>query len=48
MFYDLPAEHWKHLRTSDHIESVSQPFDCGIEEPRAAARESAASLWSTN
>jgi len=30
-FYDLPAEHWKHLRTSNPIEStfatVRQPHD---------------------
>ena len=28
-FYDFPAEHWKHIRTSNPIEAPSQP--CGSE-----------------
>jgi transposase-like protein len=27
-FYDFPAEHWKHLRTSNVIESRSRPCGC--------------------
>src|SRR5258705_8047260 len=26
-FYDFPAEHWKHLRTTNPIEALSQPHD---------------------
>ncbi len=29
-FYDFPAEHWKHLRTSNPIESTSRP---SLERP---------------
>ena len=29
-FYDSPAEHWKHIRTTNPIESVSPPF---VTEP---------------
>jgi transposase-like protein len=28
-FFDFPAEHWKHLRTSNVIESPFATVDCG-------------------
>ena len=28
-FYDYPAEHWVHLRTTNPIESTSRPYGCG-------------------
>ena len=39
-FYDFPAEHWKHIRTTNPIES---PFASGSGSPRGPARENAAS-----
>ena len=35
-FYDVPAEHWKHIRTTNHIESVSPPFVTEPVRQRAA------------
>ncbi len=37
-FYDFPAEHWDHLRTSNPIESVLQPCGTGPSEPRDRCR----------
>ena len=28
-FYDFPAEHWKHLRTTTRSKARSRPFDIG-------------------
>jgi hypothetical protein len=28
-FYDFPAEHWKHLRTTDEVD---KPFRCSLAE----------------
>ena len=37
-FYDFPAEHWDHLRTSNPIESVFAPSGTGRCERRAPCR----------
>jgi len=37
-FYDFPAEHWGHLRTTNPIEALSPRSGCGIDARRAAAR----------
>lgn len=35
-FYDYPAEHWKHIRTSNPIESVrASPRTCGGHGPHS-------------
>ncbi len=36
-FYDFPAEHWIHLRTTNPIESTFATVRCGIAVPRAMA-----------
>ena len=33
-FYDFPAEHWIHLRTTNPIESTFATVACGIAAPR--------------
>ena len=35
-FYDFPAEHWGHLRTTNPIEALSPRAACGIDARRAA------------
>ncbi len=37
-FYDFPAEHWNHLRTSNPIESVFATVGIGRRAPRARCR----------
>ena len=37
-FYDFPAEHWDHLRTSNPIESVSPPSGIARSEPEGRCR----------
>jgi hypothetical protein len=44
-FYDDPAEHWIHLRTTNPTESTSPSLGRGSESPRARAREQPASQW---
>ena len=47
-FFDFPAEHWDHLRTSNPIESVFARCDierCGRREP---CRRRPLSSWSSN
>jgi transposase-like protein len=36
-FYDYPAEHWIHLRTTNPIESTLRPCGCGNGSPRDPA-----------
>lgn len=47
-FYDFPAEHWKHLRTTNPIEAPSRP--CGTERSvRKAASQTRPRLrWSSS
>ena len=35
-FYDFPAEHWKHIRTTNPIESVFATVRNRTRKPRAA------------
>jgi hypothetical protein len=47
-FYDYPAEHWIHLRTTNPIviwSPPSPPSGCGSESPRDRAQEQPASQW---
>jgi len=37
-FYDFPAEHWKHLRTTNPSNRRSPPFGYASAAPRAVAR----------
>lgn len=39
-FYDFPAEHWIHLRTTNPIERRSRRCACGPAKPKAAAHAS--------
>jgi hypothetical protein len=43
-FYDYPAEHWIHLRTTNPIESTFATCGFGSGSPRDPAREPPASL----
>ena len=47
-FYDFPAEHWKHLRTTNPIESTSQPSATAQPARRAACRTALPSPWSSS
>ena len=40
-FYDFPAEHWIHLKTSNPIESTFATVGCGPRSPRDPARRAA-------
>ena len=41
-FYDFPAEHWKHIRTTNPIESTLKiPCNLVVDPPRPPARCSA-------
>ena len=44
-FYDYPAEHWIHLRTTNPIESTSPPSDSASGSPRDPAPAPQASPW---
>ncbi len=37
-FYDFPAEHWIHLRTTNPIESTIAPYGYGTAEPKEMDR----------
>lgn len=37
-FYGFPAEHWKHIRTVNPIESTFATYGCAPTRPRAASR----------
>ena len=45
-FYDFPAEHWIHLRTTNPIESTSPRCGCAPIKPAAACLEKAFWRWS--
>ena len=47
-FYDFPAEHWKHLRTTNPIESVFATVRLRHQRTKGAVRASLAWPWSTN
>jgi hypothetical protein len=42
-FYDFPAEHWKHIRTSPQSKAPLPPL--GIERPRPKADSAARQHW---
>jgi hypothetical protein len=44
-FYDFPAEHWKHLRTSNPIESTFAPCGTAQSARRAASRTRRRLQW---
>jgi len=44
-FYNYPAEHWIHLRTTNPIESTFAPSGCGNASPKAPAHEPPAWRW---
>jgi hypothetical protein len=46
-FYDSPAEHWKHLRTTNPI-ALSPPCATAPSDRRAACRTGPRSRWSSN
>ena len=47
-FYDFPAEHWKHLRTTNPIEAPSPPCATAPSDRRAVCRTGPRSRWSSN
>ncbi|GAA1312487.1 hypothetical protein Psi02_76910 [Planotetraspora silvatica] len=47
-FFDFPAEHWIHLRTTNPIESPSPPCDCGPRSPRVPAPAPPHWPWSSS
>ncbi len=47
-FYDFPAEHWIHLRTTNPIESTSPPSGCVSGSPRVQDPGPPASRWRTS
>jgi len=52
-FYDFPAEHWVHIRTTNPIEatgtpSCSRPSACGPREPGTAVHARPRWRWSTS
>ena len=44
-FYDFPAEHWKHLRTTNVIESRSRPLRVSLVPCGARPVEDFQNLW---
>jgi transposase-like protein len=46
--FDFPAEHWKHLRTTNVIESAFATCGCGSARPRARDREPRGCSWLSN
>jgi putative transposase len=44
-FYNYPAEHWIHLRTTNPSNRPSPPCGCGSGSPRAPARAQPAWRW---
>jgi transposase-like protein len=44
-FFAFPAEHWKHLRTTNPIESTSQRSSSASASPRALAHARPGSRW---
>jgi Transposase, Mutator family len=44
-FYEFPAEHWKHLRTTNPIETPSRPCGTGRSDRRDASRTRPRSPW---
>ena len=46
-FYDFPAEHWKHIRTTNPIESVFATVRNRTGRPRAASTARPPSPWSS-
>lgn len=44
-FYDFPAEHWQHIRTTNPIELR---YGCGPPRPVVASRAPACWRWSSN
>jgi hypothetical protein len=44
-FYDFPAEHWIHLRTTNRSSPPSRPSGCGSGSPRGPAPAPPASSW---
>jgi transposase-like protein len=47
-FYDYPAEHWKHLRTTNPIESTFATVRPVRSDPRVACPTGRRSRWSSN
>ena len=47
-FYDFPAEHWKHLRTTNPWKARSQPCAIARSERRVACRTAPRSQWSSS
>jgi putative transposase len=39
-FYDFPAQHWPHLRTTNPIESTFASVRCELSEQKVAVHES--------
>ena len=44
-FYDYPAEHWVHLRTTNRSNRPSPRCDCGRRPPRATGRRPSGWRW---
>jgi len=47
-FYDFPAEHWKHLRTTNPIESTFTTVRHRTSDPKAACQTRRRSPWSSS
>lgn len=47
-YYDFPAEHWKHLRTSTRLKARLRRFAIGRSARRAASRTRPRSPWSSS
>ena len=44
-FYDFPAEHWKHLRTTNPLKAPSRPSGTAPSDRKAAYRTRRRSPW---
>ena len=47
-FYDFPAEHWKHLRTTNPLKAPSLPCATARSDRKAACPTRRRSRWSSN
>jgi transposase-like protein len=47
-FYDFPAEHWMHLRTTNRSSRLSRPCATGARSPRDRVHARPESPWPTS
>ena len=46
-FYQFPREHWKHLRTSDPVESPFAPVELRTAAAKRFKKNATAVIWKT-